>query len=86
MKALNDCDVQSYSGPDWSISLFDTANSIFFDTQRHKRHSIEILVENETTEEMNNETAQQVKEIGFDYVLLVMGTYVNANKITCVCV
>jgi hypothetical protein len=32
--------------------------------------------------QLNNETAQQVKEIGFDDVLLVMGTYVNANKIT----
>jgi hypothetical protein len=38
---------------------------------------------------MNNEKAQQVNERNrFDYVLLVMGTYVNANKITfwCVCV
>jgi hypothetical protein len=35
-------------------------NSIFFDTQRPKRRSIEILVENETTEQINNETAQQV--------------------------
>ena len=42
----------------------------------------EILFENETTEQMNNETAQQVKEIGFDYVLLAMRTYINANKIT----
>ena len=31
------------------------------------------------------ETAQQVKEICFDYVLLVVGTYGNANKITCQC-
>jgi hypothetical protein len=30
--------------------------------QRPKRRSIEILVENEMTEEMNNETAQQVIE------------------------
>jgi hypothetical protein len=62
---------------------------LFFDTQRPKRRYIEILVENETTEQMNKETAQQVsEEIGFDYVLLVMGTYGNANKITfwCVCV
>jgi hypothetical protein len=50
--------VQSYSGPDWSTSLFD----IYFDTQRPKRRSIEILVENETTEQMNNEKAQQVSE------------------------
>ena len=40
-------------------------NSIFFDTQRPKRRSIAILVENEPTEQMNNETAQQVKEISF---------------------
>ncbi|XP_023865487.2 titin homolog isoform X3 [Salvelinus sp. IW2-2015] len=33
-------------------------NSIFFDTQRPKRHTIEIVVENET-EQMNMETAQQ---------------------------
>ena len=42
----------------------------------------EIIFGNGTTEQMNNETAQQVKEIGFDYVLLVMGTYVTADKIT----
>ena len=36
---------------------------VFFDTRRHKWHSIEILVENETTEQMNNETAQQVSKI-----------------------
>ena len=56
------CDVQSYSGPDWSTSLFDTSNSvicIFFYTEGPKRHSIAILVENEMTEPMNNETAQQ---------------------------
>jgi hypothetical protein len=58
--------------------------------QRPKRRSIEILVENEMTEQTNNETAQQVKENSFD-VLLVMETYVNANKTTfwsvwCVCV
>jgi hypothetical protein len=35
---------------------------IFFDTQRPKRRSIEILVENELTEQTNNETAQQVSE------------------------
>ena len=59
------CDVQSYSGPDWSTSLFDkiVLNSMFFDTQRPKQRSIEILVENETTEQMNNEKAQQVSEI-----------------------
>ena len=34
-------------------------NSIFFDTQRPKRRSIEILVENETAEQMDNKTAQQ---------------------------
>ena len=55
---------------------------ICLDTQRTNRRSIEILVENETTDQMNNETAQQVKEIGVDDVLLVMGTCVNANKIT----
>jgi hypothetical protein len=48
------CDVESYSGP-------ATSNSVIFDTQRHKEHSIEILVENET-EQMNNETALQVSE------------------------
>jgi hypothetical protein len=37
-------------------------NSIFFDTKRPKRRSIEILVENETTEQLINETAQQVSE------------------------
>jgi hypothetical protein len=31
--------------------------------QRLKQRSIEILVENETTDQMNNETAQQVGEI-----------------------
>ena len=45
--------------------LFDTSNSaiwrIFFDMQRSKRRSIEILVENENTEQMN-EAAQQVSE------------------------
>ena len=35
---------------------------IFFAMQRPKRRSIEILVENQTTEQMNNETAQQVSE------------------------
>ena len=30
--------------------------------QRPKRRSIEILVENETTEEINNETTQKVSE------------------------
>jgi hypothetical protein len=35
---------------------------IFFDMQRPKRRSIEILVDNETTEQMSNETAQQVSE------------------------
>ena len=58
------CGVQSYSGPDWSTSLFDTSNtSIFFDMQRLRRRSIEILVENETTEQMNTKTALQVSEI-----------------------
>ena len=57
------CDVRSYSGPDWSTSLFDTSNKFyftctFFDIQRHKRRSIEILVETDSTEQMNNETAQ----------------------------
>ena len=36
--------------------------------------------------QLNKLTTKQhsklVKEIGFDYVLLVMGTCVNANKIT----
>ena len=62
------------SGPDWSTSFFDTSNSviwhvkwcdltcIFFEMQSRKRCSIEILVENETTEQINNETAQQVRE------------------------
>ena len=45
-----------------------THQIVLFDTQRPKRRSIEILVENETTVQMNNETAQQVKETGFDYV------------------
>ena len=31
---------------------------VLFDTQRPRQPSIEILVENETTELMNNETAQ----------------------------
>ena len=31
--------------------------------QRPKRRFIEILVENETTEQINNKTAQQVSEI-----------------------
>jgi hypothetical protein len=35
------------------------------------------------TEQINNKTAQQVSERNrFDDVLLVMGTYVSANKIT----
>ena len=56
---------------------------MFLDTQRPKRSSIEILVENEITEQMNNETAQQVSERNrFDYDLLVMVRYVNAPKIT----
>ena len=68
---------------------------MFFVTQRPKRRSIEILLEIEMTEQMNNETALQVSERNrFDYALLVMGTYVNANKIlfwsvwvrACVCV
>ena len=37
-------------------------NSIFIDMQRPKRHSIEVLVENEMTEQMDNKTAQQVCE------------------------
>ena len=53
MNALN-CDMQSYSGPNWSTSLFDT--------QRPKWRSIDILVENEITEQINNATAQQVSE------------------------
>ena len=71
-----------------------TRQIVLFDTQRTKLRSIvwEFLVENETTEQMN-ETAQQVSErktVAFDYVLLGMGTFVNANKITfwsvwCVC-
>ena len=28
MNMLNYCDVQSYSGPDWSTSLFDTLNGV----------------------------------------------------------
>ena len=41
--------------------------------------------------QLNNETAQQVKEKCFEDVLLVIGTYGNANKINfhsvfCVCV
>ena len=40
-----------------------------------KRHSIEILVENEMTEQLYIET------LGIHYVLLVMGTYVNAYQI-----
>ena len=43
------------------IVLFDSSNSVI-DTQRPKRCSIEILVENEMTEQMNNETAQQESE------------------------
>ena len=39
-----------------------TRQIVFFDTQRPKRRSIEIPVENETTDQMNNETAQQVSE------------------------
>jgi hypothetical protein len=53
--------VQSYSGPDWS-GAYLTRQIELFDMQRPKRHSIEILVENETTEQMNNETTQQVSE------------------------
>jgi hypothetical protein len=37
-------------------------------THRPKRRSIEILIENETNEQMKNERAQHVKEMGFDYV------------------
>ena len=40
-----------------------TCQIVSFTTQRPKRRSIEILVENETTEQMNNETEQQVSEI-----------------------
>ena len=39
-----------------------TRHIVLFDMQRPKRRSIEILVENETTEQMNNETAQRVSE------------------------
>jgi hypothetical protein len=52
------------------IGLFDTSKSVIWrvivsDTQRSKRRSIEILVENEAIEQMNNKTAQQVSEINF---------------------
>jgi hypothetical protein len=57
MNTLN-CDMQSYSGPDWSTSLFDMSNSVievyFLDKQRPKRRSIEIQVENEMTEQQNS--------------------------------
>jgi hypothetical protein len=52
-----------------------------FDLQRSKRRPIEILVENEMTEQMNNETAQQVSEIN-----CYSGNGDNANKITVWCV
>ena len=69
MNVLNYYVTHSHSGPDWSTSLFDTSYSViywsfsFFDTQRPKQRSIEILIENETTEQMNNKIAQQVSEI-----------------------
>ena len=47
----------------WHLLPQEKGNQcIFFDMQRPKRRPIEILVENETTEQMNNETAQQVSE------------------------
>ena len=46
-----------------------------------KRHCLTCMMKSWLRmKQMNNETAQQVKEIGFDYVLLVMGSYVNANN------
>ena len=41
------------------IVLFDV---YLFDMQRPKQSSIEILVENETTEQMNNQTASKWKK------------------------
>jgi hypoxanthine-guanine phosphoribosyltransferase len=35
---------------------------IFFDTQTPKQRSIEILIENETAEQINNKTAKHVSE------------------------
>jgi hypothetical protein len=62
------CDVQSYSGPDWSniviwhvkycyLTRQLVLNSIFL---TRKGCSIEIQDEIETTEQINNETAQYV--------------------------
>ena len=51
------CDVQSFSGPDWSTSLSDMTKCyltcFFFYMQRPKWHSIEIQVEYEMTEQRN---------------------------------
>jgi bacterioferritin (cytochrome b1) len=58
-----------------SLPRTDRAETSLFDIYN------EILVENETTEQMKQHS-KKVKVKGFDYVLLVIGTYVNANKIT----
>jgi hypothetical protein len=65
--------VQSYSGPDWSTSLFDTQKTqMAFHTMRNRG----------LVKRLNNKTAQQASERNVLIVLLVMGVYVNTNKIT----
>jgi hypothetical protein len=71
--------------------LFDMSNSViwcisFFDTQRPNGVPIEVLVENETTEQMNIETAQQVSERNRFWWCFTGNGDIHVYVSVCVCV
>jgi hypothetical protein len=80
------CDVRSYSGPDWSTSLFDTSNSVIWHTKTQTAfHSMR-----NPGWEWNDETAQQVSERNWFWLCFTGNGDTRQcqqnNFLVCVCV